>query len=524
MCESKSTCSTIRTLLIDNYDSYTFNLFQVLKDVNGVEPILVQNDDFDSSWQTLCEYLTPGVDFHNLVISPGPGSPSVAADVGICLQALYACIYVHKIPVLGVCLGHQMLAHMYGADVSQLFQPMHGRLSSVHHNGFHDPDSIFYKIPNGFNVVRYHSLAVTNKTAHNENSSLPKAIKVEALTYDPINSSAGVGKDEIDVIMAIKVQPSSDLEVDLNLGMKNNFESDDVNANDAFAFAPCWGVQFHPESISTEYGEKLIANFKRITENYYHSTNKRMEENKIKVHFQKTEMAKSGKGKENRVHINKPPLPLPTLGDNQGVKISEQDDAVLYVRELVFGKNQRTDKPEGVFKFIGSGNDQSVNRSRCAFWLDSATCNWSDDKPSENEGQEKQKTRGRFSYMGNGDGPNAKLVEFSLDQNYRSLSTEDPYDAGSDNHSIRHHLKVSAKVKGGEEWEVVEEPEHDIFSYLDLQLCLLKKKSKLKYTRWCCHRNAAISESEKRISDWEGDFDFLCGYVGFFGIWLETFM
>jgi anthranilate synthase/aminodeoxychorismate synthase-like glutamine amidotransferase len=133
----------LRTLLIDNYDSYTFNLFHLLGEVNGSEPVVVRNDE--RPWDELAAL---GAD--NVVISPGPGRPEHARDVGVSLDALRRA----DVPVLGVCLGHQALAHVAGDTVEHAPEVMHGRLSPIHH----DESALFAGIPQGFFAVRHHSL------------------------------------------------------------------------------------------------------------------------------------------------------------------------------------------------------------------------------------------------------------------------------------------------------------------------------------------------------------------------------
>jgi anthranilate/para-aminobenzoate synthase component II len=101
----------VHTLLIDNYDSYTYNLYHLLARVNNHEPTVIYNDDFQSDF-SLARTSLPA--FDNIVISPGPGSPAVLSDIGMCVDALYR----SEVPVLGVCLGHQALAYAFGGEVS----------------------------------------------------------------------------------------------------------------------------------------------------------------------------------------------------------------------------------------------------------------------------------------------------------------------------------------------------------------------------------------------------------------------
>lgn len=134
------------TLLIDNYDSYTYNVFHLLAAVSGEEPIVVHNDMV--SWGALSRW-----DFDAIVLSPGPGRPERWHDFGVCSDILRS----SEIPVLGVCLGHQGLGHMLSGMVVSAPMVMHGRLSQVRHLD----SGLFAGIPQDFSVVRYHSLAVT---------------------------------------------------------------------------------------------------------------------------------------------------------------------------------------------------------------------------------------------------------------------------------------------------------------------------------------------------------------------------
>ena len=140
-----ATSGRLKTLLIDNYDSFTFNLFQLLGEVNGEQPVVVRNDE--ASWAELA-----GHGFDNVVISPGPGRPERDADFGVCAEA----IRESAVPLLGVCIGHQGIGALHGAAVVPAPEPMHGRLSAV----LHDDAPLFAGIPREFQAVRYHSLCV----------------------------------------------------------------------------------------------------------------------------------------------------------------------------------------------------------------------------------------------------------------------------------------------------------------------------------------------------------------------------
>jgi para-aminobenzoate synthetase len=188
----------VRTLLVDNYDSFTYNLYQLLGEVNGHAPVVVCND---IDWSTLrleC--------FDNIVISPGPGHPKRWRDFGISARA----IRDGGLPVLGICLGHQGICQLFGSVVERAPEPMHGRLSQIYHTG----QDIFAGLPSPFLAVRYHSLAAAR---------VPDELEGIAWTDDG-------------VLMGVRHRR-----------------------------APIWGVQFHPESICSEHGRALLANFRDRT-------------------------------------------------------------------------------------------------------------------------------------------------------------------------------------------------------------------------------------------------------------------
>ncbi|MCM8710141.1 aminodeoxychorismate/anthranilate synthase component II [Clostridium sp. SYSU_GA19001] len=185
-------------LLIDNYDSFTFNLYQMLgviyKDIK-----VIRND------AVTIEEIT-NMDLHGIIISPGPGRPE---EAGICIEVIRN--FADKLPILGICLGHQAIGYAFGGKISGAEKIMHGKTSEV----FIEESDIFKDLPERFTVMRYHSLVV-------EKNSLPTEFKVIAKTED-------------DVIMGIKHK-------DFDL----------------------YGLQFHPESILTQYGDKMLRNFAEV--------------------------------------------------------------------------------------------------------------------------------------------------------------------------------------------------------------------------------------------------------------------
>src|SRR4051794_871738 len=157
-----TTATRMLTLLIDNYDSYTFNLFHLIGEVNEEEPIVVRNDDV--TWDEIVA-MAPD----SIVISPGPGRPEHPRDAGVSLEVLRHA----DVPVLGVCLGHQALAYVAGGTVEHAPEVMHGRLSAIRHDG----RGLFAGVPQDFLAVRYHSLVV---------GAVPDELRVTAWTPDGV--------------------------------------------------------------------------------------------------------------------------------------------------------------------------------------------------------------------------------------------------------------------------------------------------------------------------------------------------
>nr|XP_025687613.1 aminodeoxychorismate synthase, chloroplastic isoform X1 [Arachis hypogaea] len=248
----------VRTLLIDNYDSYTYNIYQELSVVNGVPPVVIQNDDW--TWEELSHYLYEENAFDNIVISPGPGSPACPQDIGICLQLLHKC---WDIPVLGVCLGHQALGYVHGAHIVHAPEPIHGRLSEVEHSGC----ELFHGIPSGrnsgFKVVRYHSLVI-------DSESLPEVLIPIAWTSSS-NTLPFVGAKDHNISNALGTQTEQNVFVDSCSPKAGNGtpRSSRVLMGIKHCTRPHYGVQFHPESVATCHGSQIFKNFRDITNEYW---------------------------------------------------------------------------------------------------------------------------------------------------------------------------------------------------------------------------------------------------------------
>lgn len=186
-------------VMIDNYDSFTYNIVQYFG-ILGEEVHVYRNDKITPEE---VESLSPD----RLVISPGPGDPTSA---GISVELIKR--MAGKLPILGVCLGHQAMAYAYGSDIVRAKQIMHGKVSAIHHNG----TGIYENIHNPFDATRYHSLVVKNGTLH-------ERFKIVSWT------------EEDDEIMGI---------------------ADDESR--------MYGMQYHPESILTKMGMNILANFLKI--------------------------------------------------------------------------------------------------------------------------------------------------------------------------------------------------------------------------------------------------------------------
>ncbi|KAH9768265.1 Aminodeoxychorismate synthase [Citrus sinensis] len=257
----------VRTLLIDNYDSYTYNIYQELSTINGVPPVVVRNDEW--TWRDICRYLYEENAFDNIVISPGPGSPACPEDIGICLRVLLEC---WDVPILGVCLGHQALGYVHGADIVHAPEPVHGRLSEIEHNG----DRLFHDIPSGqnsgFKVVRYHSLIIDADSLPKELIPIAWSNSADGFSYLGTLQSGEI-PDAYESQSRQKILLS-----DISTQIKNGSYRHSIYSNRMrrevlmgimHSTRPHYGVQFHPESIATCYGSKILRNFREITEDYW---------------------------------------------------------------------------------------------------------------------------------------------------------------------------------------------------------------------------------------------------------------
>lgn len=186
-------------IIIDNYDSFTYNLMQYVGEL-GYQVKIVRNDHTNIKE---IQKLDPT----HIIISPGPGAPQ---EAGISLDIIS--LFASKIPILGVCLGHQAIGYIYGGEIKRLDSPMHGKVSSI----YHYQKALFDQVPSPFKAIRYHSLFI-------DKQNLPKTLRITASTED-------------DIIMACQHIQYSYLQ----------------------------GIQFHPESLWTEQGKTIVNNFLKL--------------------------------------------------------------------------------------------------------------------------------------------------------------------------------------------------------------------------------------------------------------------
>lgn len=196
-------------LMIDNYDSFVHNLVCYLEEYK--EDIkLVRNDKI--TIEKINEFLSQGV-LEGIIISPGPKSPE---DCGICKEVVSN--MAGKVPILGVCLGHQIIGHVFGTTVKKGIQPMHGKVTRI----FNNQKNLFLNLPPSYMVTRYHSLIISD-------DAFPEDLEIDARSEDG-------------AIMGIH--------------------------HKAY---PIYGIQFHPEAVLTEYGHELLKNFIEICKGWHNT-------------------------------------------------------------------------------------------------------------------------------------------------------------------------------------------------------------------------------------------------------------
>jgi para-aminobenzoate synthetase len=294
----------MKTLIVDNYDSYTYNLFQLIAEVNGEEPVVLLNDAPE------CADLDLG-EFDNIVVAPGPGHPANQGDFGAAANLLARA----DIPVLGVCLGHQGIGIGEHARVTSAPEPRHGHLSTITHRG----EDLFRGLPQGFTAVRYHSLCVPEP--------LPPTLEATAWAEDG-------------VLMSLRHRTR-----------------------------PLWGVQFHPESVLTEFGHRMLANFRDLTIGHRPSRPKAAPRTRLPAAVANA----TAEAAEPRPNGNATP-------DARGYRLHTR-----VIHAMV--------DPEAAFTRMCADSPR-------AFWLDSSRA-----EPGQ----------ARFSFFGDGTGPLAEFVRYDVE-------------------------------------------------------------------------------------------------------------
>ncbi|KAI6676481.1 hypothetical protein NL676_037277 [Syzygium grande] len=403
----------VRTLLIDNYDSYTYNIYQELsvismgvKDHKGIgylPPVVIRNDSW--TWKDIYHHLYEENAFDNIVISPGPGSPTCPADVGICLQLLLECT---DIPILGVCLGHEALGYVHGAKVVHASQPVHGRLSEIEHSG----SRLFHDIPSGrnsgFKVVRYHSLVLDAQTLPEELVPIAWTTSSDALSFPENNvvspdAYAKTREGYSTLFSEIRNENS------WPFSHSEEIRSKKVLMAIMHSTWPHYGVQFHPESVATCHGRQIFENFRRITEDYGLRSSSSFFRRRY-AHF--NEVTRSRR-------------PVYDLDERNCLGMSNMGTSPTTIGMKLFKLTWR--RFEGLATRLGGAKNIfcelfSDDKAENTFWLDSSSI---------------EKGRARFSFMGGKGGPLWKQLTFRLADRSDAahcggyLSVEDAQDHAS---------------------------------------------------------------------------------------------
>ncbi|XP_012455747.1 aminodeoxychorismate synthase, chloroplastic [Gossypium raimondii] len=479
--EPRKKLEFVRTLLIDNYDSYTYNIYQELSVINGVPPVVVRNDEL--TWKDICCLLYEDGAFDNIVISPGPGSPTCPADIGVCRQLLLEC---WDIPILGVCLGHQALGYAHGAQIIHASEPIHGRLSEIEHNGC----NLFANIPSGrnsrFKVVRYHSLVI-------DAESLPEELIPIAWTASD-DTLSFLETQKFDAIPDAYESERQKANFD-SFSAKNGSYWGHVNGTKSrkvvmgirHATWPHYGVQFHPESVATTYGRQIFKNFREITKDYWLQMSSSFCSDR-NIHYTASMQVPHATGLFGAVHRGRQSVKKADFRVNGEACSSGQFMRGANQRNLGFLDMVNILPPSLGAKFLRLkwrkfghlasevGGARNIftelfgkNKAENTFWLDSSST---------------EKGRARFSFMGGKGGDLWKQLTFRLSEQ-------------SDTAGERGHLLIE-DTKGFTCSKILEE---GFFEYLNKELLSL------------CHEE----------KDYEGlPFDFYGGFIGYIGYNLKV--
>lgn len=352
----------LNIVLIDNYDSYTYNLYQYLASICIVPPIVVFNDAY-GSWDELSQSIKGdcgGRDIDCVVISPGPGTPTNPSDIGICEDLIES---NPDLPILGVCLGHQILGWHYGAQIGLAScGPVHGMISQVHYDISHvdankNNCNLFAGIEQGFNVTRYHSLAVTFPD---------KVLDIEPMSWCDAFMPSTSSLDEKEVLSAPKIC--------MALRHKIN---------------PHFGLQFHPESIgSGEPGYKILRNF---------------------CIFVAEGCPKSPRKERNIVLSRETKKSKERTSESTPGPVAAGTKYTVLCHKIPPPRDEPQPHPEAVFESLFASSEN-------AFWLDSSTGTIDGQGSPMSSTDEKNpcpiRSNSRFSIMGDDTGPLSKRVEY----------------------------------------------------------------------------------------------------------------
>ncbi|KAJ1956184.1 para-aminobenzoate synthase, (PABA) [Linderina pennispora] len=416
----------LRTLLVDNYDSYTFNLLQLLVQNHGAHKnaqsniIVIRNNQY--SWEEVRDRILPHID--NVIISPGPGNPSRKEDFGICEELIRSSLK----PLLGVCLGHQGIAAIFGASVVRCLVPVHGQTSKVQvePQARSDEPGLFDGVPDLFEVVRYHSLTVDDKKG-----GFPEELQVLARATGTVcaDSAEGVRTVETLDIMALRHRS-----------------------------LPLYGVQFHPESICSEYGARILDNIYRITEWL------------------------AGKQEPGPIPAHVQAMSLLSLDDqvwnSNSVHSSRQPRFSLFADVVDLGSVQKpTDIGSRLFQHLYGNDDMPL-------WLDSAKAG---------------DANSNISVMASGRSTHGATVRYTVHD--RKISAVQFPEFGQEHRELhKHHLPTADGVSF---WTWMQSIANDT-----------QISGRPADVQWCAQ--------DRRLDDELRGLGFRCGWVGYFGYEMKS--
>jgi len=384
----------VNIVLIDNYDSYTYNLYQYLACICVNPPVVVANDAYGSWEELLDAESAANRRIDAIVISPGPGTPTCEKDVGICQEVVRS---NPQLPILGVCLGHQLLGHHYGADVTlSPGGPVHGMVSPVAYNmsdetvdaevheGHRDRSTsnsskwnLFDGIEQDFGVVRYHSLAVQFPSE----GDLAASLEIEPMAWCEAVPPSPTADGDASVDHAEQNDEKTSTKICMALKHKTN---------------PHYGVQFHPESIGTgKAGYQILYNFCK--------------------HVEASQLTRGSNDSERDPSITQAdPSTQKVQSEHSDVAAEDRPTTTcmhtVHVHKISPMHGSSNPIPEVVF-------EELYGSSPSAFWLDSSTGEVSDvDGNLVDPIADKRKcpirSNSRFSIMGDDQGPLSKRVEY----------------------------------------------------------------------------------------------------------------